>query len=316
MDRTFDASKYIKGVGDDLVRAFERARRATSPGLVGAAIEKAARDQLTQVLPTGLAVGSGCVIDTSGGTSRQMDIVLYERDICPVFSINDNPETTYYPCEGVIAVGEVKSTVGRRELEDSFVKIESVKTLRRDYTPPHLQSGDPVYYRRYGEFSPPDIIDPNFDPETDERSHILGFILGGRMAASGDTIFDHYVELIRDHERAVCPNLAVFLEGGAFLLKDAQHGKPPVPAMSALGANSVGYYGVGHHAFSTLIRWLFSTYRAGLTAPSLVFDHYLRVKPDAPNMFRLEFISGREALADHFESLFARPPTSEVARKP
>ena len=316
MDRTFDASKYIKGVGDDLVCAFERARRATSPGLVGAAIEKAARDQLTHVLPTGVAVGSGCVIDATGGTSRQMDIVLYERDICPVFSINGNPETTYYPCEGVVAVGEVKSTVGKRELEDAFAKIASVKTLRRNYTPSRLQSADPVHYRRYGEMSPPDIIDPTFDPETDERSHILGFILGGRMAASGETLFDHYLDFIRQGERTSCPNLAVFLEGGAFLLKDTQPGKPPVPALSALTANSVGYYSVGHHAFSTLIRWLFGAYRCGVTAHSLVFDRYLRVRSDDGDMFRLEFISGRKDLADHFASLFDNRPTSEDARKP
>ena len=48
-----------------------------------------------------------------------MDVVIYERFLCPVFCINDNPETTYYPCEGVMAVGEIKSTVGKAEFDDS-----------------------------------------------------------------------------------------------------------------------------------------------------------------------------------------------------
>ena len=318
MDATFDASTYIKGVGDDLVRAFERARRATTPGLVAAAMEKAARDQLTQVLPRGLAVGSGCVIDTDGGTSRQMDIVLYERDICPVFSINGNPETTYYPCVGVVAVGEVKSTIGKGELTDSFAKIASVKTLRRVFTVPVPEHGKKLLYRRYGELSPPSVIerDPNFDPACDDRGHIVGFILGGSMAASKDTIFNHYIGLIRDGERAHCPNLAVFLEGGAFLMKDAHPGKPPLPAMSALNANSVGYYDYGVRSFSTLIRALFLAYRCGLTGHALVFDHYLQVKPDASDSswadtYRLEFISGREDLADHLMSVLQAQPPSE-----
>ena len=311
MDQTFDASKYIKVVGDDLVCAFERARRATTPSLVGAAMEKAARDQLTQVLPRGLSVGSGCVIDTDGRTSKQMDIVLYEKNICPVFSINDNPETTYYPCEGVIAVGEVKSSIGKAELVDSFKKITSVKTLRRNYYHPSHNRGDPIPYRRYGELSSPEVLDPSFDPNTNELSHILGFILGGRMAAGGGTVFDHYVEMLRDSVKAACPNLTIFLEGGAFLLKDTQHGKLPVTALSALGANSVSYIDAGPLPFSTLIRWLFNAYRTGLTSHAQVFDRYLQVPPEELTSFRLEFFSGRQELADHFASLLTNPPSSD-----
>ena len=48
----------------------------------------------------------------------------------PGICIDDNPETTYYPCEGVIAVGEVKNRVGKTEFDDSVKKIESVKKLR------------------------------------------------------------------------------------------------------------------------------------------------------------------------------------------
>ena len=65
------------------------------------------RHRLEQILSRGIAVGSGCVIDSYGNVSRQQDVVLYEREICPVFSINDTPEARYCPCEGVIAVGEV-----------------------------------------------------------------------------------------------------------------------------------------------------------------------------------------------------------------
>ena len=60
-----------------------------------------------------------------------MDVILYERDLCPEFCINNSPETTYYPAEGVLAVGEIKSTIGKRELADSFEKLRSVKALQR-----------------------------------------------------------------------------------------------------------------------------------------------------------------------------------------
>ena len=73
------------------------ARQTTTPELVGDATEQPVRKRLEQLFPRGIAVGSGCVNDTKGNTSRQMDVVLYERDICPVFCVNDSPETTYYP---------------------------------------------------------------------------------------------------------------------------------------------------------------------------------------------------------------------------
>ena len=69
-------------------------------------------------------MGEGCVIDSYGRTSRKQDVVFYERDICPVFSINRTPQTTYYPCEGVIGVGEVKSSLDGSSLHDAFQKLD------------------------------------------------------------------------------------------------------------------------------------------------------------------------------------------------
>ena len=131
MNRNFNAVRYSIEVGSELVTNFAGAGLATTPGLVGSAREFPTRKKLEHLLPNGIAVGSGCVIDSYGGTSRQMDIVLYEKHLCPVYSINEDPATTYYPCEGVIAVGEVKRRIASTDLEDTFAKITSVKKLRR-----------------------------------------------------------------------------------------------------------------------------------------------------------------------------------------
>ena len=73
MIRNFDAAGFVKDVGEELVRAFEAARRATTSPLVGDAMETPVRNRLEQLLPRGIGVGSGCVIDTQGTTSRQLD---------------------------------------------------------------------------------------------------------------------------------------------------------------------------------------------------------------------------------------------------
>ena len=109
MDRTFNMSKYLGGFGEELVLAFNQAELATTPGNVGRAREQAVLRKFGALLPAGVGIGYGLVIDSLVNVSRQMDLVLYEKNLCPVFTINEDEETSFYPCEGVIAVGEVKT---------------------------------------------------------------------------------------------------------------------------------------------------------------------------------------------------------------
>ena len=170
--KKFVPSEFVRSVGQDLICAFDFARMATTPGLVGDAMEKAVRDRLELILPRGIGVGSGCVIDTKGGTSRQMDIVLYEKEWCPVFCVNQNPATTYYPSDGVLAVGEIKSAIGKREFKDSFEKIASVKSLFRAF-----EKGDQNLYvgRKYGESGVGSAY--GFHRDQTNLGDIFGFIL-------------------------------------------------------------------------------------------------------------------------------------------
>ena len=277
MQRKFDSGKFVSRIGQDLVREFDSARQATTPELVGDAMEQPVRDRLEQILPRGIAVGSGCVIDTNGGTSRQMDVILYERDICPVFCINNSPETTYYPCEGVIAVGEVKSVVGAKEIKESFEKISSVKSLLRDFDKkqlPKLKGKTPYsrITRNYGQVSGPSIVNMVFDPESHEPSRdVFGFILADRMAVKENTMFGHYAKLVDEYGSA-SPNIVVFLDGNLFNAFDlsANQGKP---SFSINKGNSVGRT-MHANPFSNLVRWIYMAYHSIQTPGIAVFGKY------------------------------------------
>ena len=156
------------------------------------------RTKLKHLLPAGIAVGSGCVIDSYGGTSRQMDVVLYEEALCPVYSVNDDPATTYYPCEGVLAVGEVKSALGSAELEDAFAKIASAKELRRFVQP----SDDATPFRTYG--SPLSIQGTEEQAFNEDKplDQIFGFCIAGRLNLKAETACRKYVEFCKTNRRA------------------------------------------------------------------------------------------------------------------
>ena len=253
MQSNFDPIAYATFVGEELVSSFARAGMGTTPDHVGSAREASVRERLASLLPASIAVGSGCVIDSHGGTSRQMDVVLHEKHICPVYSLNKNdPSATYYPCEGVIAVGEIKSDMTSRELEDTFAKIVSVKRLRRV---DGLELGTPAHF-----------------------DQTFSFALAGSLALQPATLCTKYAEMSALHRLPLSPDLIVTLDGNHVL----------APLMSASGGKwNLGQFAHESHAicctacpegsFVFLLARIYTLYRQGRvggTVARVVFDRY------------------------------------------
>ena len=97
----------------------------------GEAREVALIDLLKKNLPSRVGVEQGgFVIDALGNESAEMDVVVYDRSVGTVFNVIEGEK--YFPCETVIAVGEVKSNVdSNATLTDALEKIRSVKSLDR-----------------------------------------------------------------------------------------------------------------------------------------------------------------------------------------
>ena len=306
MQSSFDSGAFVKRVGERLVQQFSEARQATSPGTVGAAMETPVRNQLQRLLPSGIAVGSGFVIDSYGGTSRQTDVVLYERDICPVFSVNDTAETTYYPCEGVIAAGEVKSTLSSRDLDDSFQKIVSVKQLRRHYTShplPAPDTGKPIYIQRpYGSVDTSGMLSEKNTASRSKPEHqIFGFVFAGQSELSAETLCRRYCELTHEHTPVLSPNMLVTLDGQLLhwtnltkresrlvqeegstrrSLRTSETG--PVRSEPTWRADQAAFLSYKKHeaTFGELLRWIINVYRQGMTSDIVAFDRYFDATPE------------------------------------
>ena len=274
MNRNFDAVQNAIDVGRELIASFTAAGNATSAGLVGSAREVPTRRRLQNLLPAGIAIGSGCVIDSYGGTSRQMDVVLYEKQLCPVYSINDDPATTYYPCEGVIAVGEIKSRIASADLEDTFAKIASAKKLRR-YA---LRSSDrSVPFRVYG--SPNSIVGTQtqqFDQDSKAFDQIYGFSLAGSLGLTPKTLCAKYVDLAEQNSRFLSPNLIVTLDDDQVVtpLRIPPNRHIPEIAISAHDANAIYCVRRPEGGFQFLLSRIYTVYRQGRTVAEVAFDRY------------------------------------------
>ena len=280
MRKGFDAAEFINDIGILLVHAYDGARRATTPGLVGSAIENPVRALLATVLPSGLAVGTGCVVGSYGTVSRQMDIVLYEQDICPVYRVNNTPEATYFPCDGVVAVGEIKATIDGPKLHDSFEKIQSVKMLRRywEQFPPTVPGEK--RYRNYGIASNVVGIRSEDENEELERDEVFGFVLAGTSRLKPESLIQKHEDRTRENEASTCPNVLATMDGAyvrPFLSDGSRHA---IVKRSFHTGDRVGYYD-GVASFRILIDDLYESYRYGHTAPLAAFRRYLVSSEDS-----------------------------------
>ena len=95
----------------------------------GSLIENTIRTELEKILPYKVGVGDGFVVDSDGQTSRQMDIILYDKLNTP--RIFASPGLQVFPVESTYACGEIKTSLTKDELKNTFDKCESYKSLER-----------------------------------------------------------------------------------------------------------------------------------------------------------------------------------------
>jgi len=233
----FDGPAFIRHVAERLIHEFQFSQGAGTPGLIGAAKEHPSRVQLERLMPDGVGVGSGIIIDSYGNVSRQQDIVIYEK-LCPVFTHSDAAEATYYPVEGVIAVGEIKSRFGRNELSDAVIKSASVKTLRRHAVASDDGLGElAVSFRHYGNgTSFAGTPAEQFDQDRKSLDQVYSFVLCQCFMARPQTTLDNFAQECRETGAPMMPNMVVSLENGGIYPFNSRSGSITRAMMEGDGA--------------------------------------------------------------------------------
>ena len=105
-------------------------RLINHPGELGTAREEIIRKFLREYLPKRFEVATGFVFDFAGQVSNQMDVIIADSSLCPRFETAGGK--LYFPCESVVAVGQVKSSItSEEELRNAMDNIASAKQLDR-----------------------------------------------------------------------------------------------------------------------------------------------------------------------------------------
>lgn len=270
----FDTHAYTQNLAEDLVLAYGSAAQATTPGLVGGAREHAVRSRLESILPGGVAVGTGCVIDSEGNASGQMDVVFYERQFCPVFKVAE--DVSYYPCESVIAVGSIKSTIGKKELGDIYRNVASVRRLRKFARPARGTESPPgrVAVRTYLQKAT-HLVSGNWKTlqNSSSAAQIYAFGFGRSFGAKPETMMQHTMELYGEIPAASRPNVVLTVDREMLAPAAGRQ-----MSYSALGCPGVTFVIPGN-SLEYLLVSLFSIIQNGITAPGSALERYVVPPP-------------------------------------
>lgn len=99
------------------------------PGLKGSSFEEIFRHFLRNYLPATLDISTGIIVDSSGRSSRQIDVIISDAAKTPIFYRSG--DTRVVPIEGVYSIIEVKATLTAQELRKAFENMKSVRALQK-----------------------------------------------------------------------------------------------------------------------------------------------------------------------------------------
>lgn len=120
--------EYWSGVAQQLqIEAETFNRLVAHNGESGRANEIALLRMVENLLPSSVGVGTGIVIDSNGGRSKQMDLLIYDRASQPQLLAHSTQ--LLFPVETVHAVVEVKTSVSEDDVLDAGRKFESIDSL-------------------------------------------------------------------------------------------------------------------------------------------------------------------------------------------
>jgi len=139
--------------------------------------------------------------DSEDNISKQIDIIIYDKIISPVFELPG--EIKYFPYECVVAVGEGKSTITKRKvLSDALDKLKSVLELKR------FSSLEVAVHGATGHFK---IPDPSTTGMVKIPYRVLSFIFTSE-SMSRDTMIKELKNFCSSNPKQYWPNIIVDFE--------------------------------------------------------------------------------------------------------
>jgi hypothetical protein len=190
----FGLAELLAASGERMA-ADLRQRLIDHPGELGTEREEIVRRFLSSYLPKRFEISTGFAFDAAGHVSKQLDVIIADAQACPRFETVGGKR--YYPCEAVVAVGQVRSSVtSTKVLAEALDNLESVKSLDRS-------ANGQAYDTTFGE---------TLAPKVNHLHQIFTFLFVTDKALAGDRVREELLNLIATRDAHLWPNVIFALD--------------------------------------------------------------------------------------------------------
>ena len=160
---------------------------------------------MRNVIPGRLEIGDGFIITSTGKISTQCDLIIYDKNNCPL--IENNNKQRFFPIECVVAIGEVKSDLSKNKLKEALLKLRDNKLLRNE-----IQSNNPYIFNDSGTIE--------FSPVNNIRDQILTFIVCNKLDFDYVNIVNEMDEIYNNDENYYLRhNMILSINDGTIMYK-------------------------------------------------------------------------------------------------
>lgn len=173
-------------------------------GLRGQIRELFVKQFLIPFLPPHIGIGTGEIINHEGKCSRQLDVVLYNKERVPPILVSGS-DTGIFPWESVVAVIEVKSKLTNTALKEAHLNAHSVHDIYSSLDEPwvlvgglkpkeNMKSPTPIPYYIFAFDSDLSFLNETEEFQTNSGARHIGKE-GRRLFQSLDSFFDDVTKL-------------------------------------------------------------------------------------------------------------------------
>lgn len=125
-----DLRSIFLGLQTEMATKLGTARTTVGhPVAKGDVTENSWREMLRKYLPRRYAVEKAFILDSTGATSDQIDLVIFDQHFSPFLFHQES--AFYIPAESVYAAFEIKQELTKESLAYAAKKVESVRKLKR-----------------------------------------------------------------------------------------------------------------------------------------------------------------------------------------
>lgn len=97
-------------------------------GEYGAYRENTSKSFLRFFIPEKLSIGKGFIINSNNEVSTECDLVVFSSLAAPL--IQSDELQRFFPVETVVGIGEIKSNLSLKQLEEALIKLSQNKKIR------------------------------------------------------------------------------------------------------------------------------------------------------------------------------------------